>query len=158
MARDPWRDVARGCYTAPCGSVLNVWELPAAFVLLPLAAAEGHLIQCDNTLRSSLACNSRNLKFLMRNPSRLCWGLRQTFRLLCHCHESAKQKVYNTLNRYYWPVFWGTKMHEKEKIYRVCYAGLSLQTLIKDLSLPGLDSPAASQIFSLLSKLKNICF
>lgn len=30
-------------------------------------------------------------------------------------------------------------MHEKEKIYGVCYAGLSLQTLIKHLSLPGRD-------------------
>lgn len=38
-------------------------------------------------------------------------------------------------------------MHEKEKIYRARYAGLSLQPLIKDLSFPGHDSPAISQTF-----------
>ena len=59
----------------------------------------------------------------------------------------------------YWPVFWDTKMHEKEKIYRVCYAGLPLQTLIKDLSLLGHDSSAISQIFYsfFCSKSQNIC-
>lgn len=64
MAWDPWRDVARGCYTASCGTVLNAWELPAASVLLPLAAVEGHLIRCKNTLGNTLARNSRNLKIL----------------------------------------------------------------------------------------------
>lgn len=38
-------------------------------------------------------------------------------------------------------------MHEKEKIYRVCYTGLSLQILIKNLALPGHESPASLKSF-----------
>lgn len=45
-------------------------------------------------------------------------------------------------------------MHEKEKIYRARYAGLSLQPLIKDLSFPGHDSSAISQTFPSFFSLK----